>query len=46
MLESQTKRQFLANGLEIAKVTNGGRGVILSSETNRRVFMRAPLDVV
>ena len=46
MLENfQSERKvFLQNAMGIIKLTKG-KGIILSSETNNRIFMRSPLDV-
>lgn len=45
MLEQNSRKHFLSNSFELVKLTKGGRGLIMSSETNRRIFMRSPLDV-
>ena len=44
--DAQYRKHFLNNAMTIAKICKNGRGIILSAETNRRIFMRAPLDVL
>ena len=39
------RKVFLQNAMSICKLTKG-KGIILSGETNHRMFMRSPLDVV
>ena len=48
MLENEAafRKYFLNNALTIIKICKGGKGIILSAETNRRIFMRSPLDVM
>ena len=48
MLESNSsnRKTFLNNALNLIKMSKDGKGIILSSETNRRIFMRSPIDVI
>ena len=48
MLENaQVNRKiFLNNALNLVRLTKGGKQMIFSAEANRRIFMRAPLDVM
>ena len=47
MLENYAskRKDFLQNAMNIMRLTKG-KAVILSAETNNRIFMRAPIDVV
>lgn len=47
MLENHQaeRKTFLSNAMNLVKLTKG-KGIILSSETNNRIFMRSPLDVI
>lgn len=46
MLENseQERRWFLQNAMALIKITKG-KGIILSADTNSRLFMRSPIDV-
>ena len=46
MLENYAseRKTFLQNAMSIIKLTKG-KGIILSSESNNRLFMRSPIDV-
>jgi hypothetical protein len=48
MLENDAacRKYFLNNCMTIVKMCKGGKGVVMSAETNRRIFMRAPIDVM
>lgn len=48
MLENEAafRKYFLNNCLTLIKICKGGKGIILSAETNRRIFMRSPIDVM
>ena len=42
---TQNRKMFLNHAMSLTKITKG-KGIFLSAEANRRVFMRSPLDVV
>ena len=46
MLENaeEERRWFLQNAMSLIKVTKG-KGIILSADSNSRLFMRSPIDV-
>ena len=42
---SSNRKIFMNNAMALVKTTKG-EGILLSAETNKRVFMRSPLDIV
>ena len=47
MLEQpvNTRKVFINNAMNLVKLSRGGNGIIIASETNRKIFMRSPIDV-
>ena len=44
-MSKDSRKSFMANALQITKHSKG-KGILLASNVNRKIFMRAPLDIV
>ena len=47
MLEQpiNSRKVFINNAMTLVKLSRGGNGIIIASETSRKIFMRSPIDV-
>mmetsp|Transcript_16083 Transcript_16083/g.27157 ORF Transcript_16083/g.27157 Transcript_16083/m.27157 type:complete len:181 (+) Transcript_16083:315-857(+) len=46
LLENGHRKTFINTAMQLTKLSKGGKGLIMASETNRRIFMRSTTDLV